>query len=578
MRSPSLPNGFVVDRVATAVSLLIGATVLGLFSFAANSEPAANPPAPLAATNVVPPRYQQHVPPSGLGSSAGEPSIGIGKPIPGHPEGRAMYIASLQTLRITFDDCASPALDFWEDVSAPTTSVVTLDPILFTDPLTGRTFVSQLLGKASSTVYSDNDGGVNGKAPGDWIQSQGNGINSGVDHQTIGGGPFAPPLTGAVYPNAVYYASQDAAIAQAALSVDGGQTFGPAVPMYTLAQCAGIHGHIKVAPDGTAYTPNKSCGGRQAVVVSENNGATWEVRPVPGTTAISGIVDPAVGIGADGTLYMGGVNANNIPYTAVSKDRGRTWINYNPTIGTDLGVKKATFPQVTAGDANRAAFAFLGAKEEGNYQAHISTPNGGGYKGEWHMYVSTTYDGGVTWTTVDATPNDPVQRNSICNGGTVCMNTPNDRNLLDFNDIQIDRRGRVLVAFADGCISPACIAGVDANNDGFKDNDYTNRAAIVRQSGGRGLLAEFDPAEEPNAPAAPRVTGVARNSDGIVQITWLTPDNGGAAITGYRISRKVGDTGSYSVLVELGADKNSYADATAQPDCRILLHRHSAQR
>ena len=459
-----------------------------------------------------------------------------------------------------------PPRDLWEDVTFPTTSVTTLDPILFTDPQTGRTFVSQLFGKASSTVYTDNDGGVNGKTPGDWIQSQGSGINSGVDHQTIGGGPFAPPLTrdpnGALYPNAVYYASQDGAVAQAAISLDGGQTFGPAVPMYTLAQCLGIHGHIKVAPDGTVYVPNKSCGTEQAAIVSEDNGATWEVRKVPGSTAVSGIVDPAVGIGADNTVYFGGKGADGLPFTAVSTDRGVTWTNFQK-LGVNLGIQNATFPQMTAGDDDRAAMTFLGSTTGGNYQAPISTPNGAGFKGEWHLYIATTYDSGASWHVVNATPGDPVQRNSICNSGTTCLNTPDDRNLLDFNDVQIDKEGRVLAAFADGCISANCINGVDANNDGYKDNDYTARATVARQVGGRRLLAAFDPPAEPNPPAAPRVTTVSRELDGKVIVRWLAPDNGGAAITGYKVLRKIGAQGTYGVLATLPATQLTYEDTTA---------------
>jgi hypothetical protein len=127
--------------------------------------------------------------------------------------------------------------------------------------------VSQLGPKTSFLTFSDDNGQT-------YSQSQGSGINSGVDHQTVGGGPYranatppAPPNI--LYPNAIYYASQDAAVAQLARSDDGGQTFGPAVPMYTLAQCGGLHGHVKVAPDGTIYVPNKNCGGKQALVVSE---------------------------------------------------------------------------------------------------------------------------------------------------------------------------------------------------------------------------------------------------------------------------------------------------------------------
>jgi hypothetical protein len=109
------------------------------------------------------PRYQVFQSPPGIGDSAGEPTLGAGKPSATQPGGPTMYIASLQTLRVTWDDCASPATALWEDKSFPTTSLVTLDPILFTDVGAGRlsparTFVSQLGPKTSSLVYSDDNG------------------------------------------------------------------------------------------------------------------------------------------------------------------------------------------------------------------------------------------------------------------------------------------------------------------------------------------------------------------------------------------------------------------------------------
>ena len=75
---------------------------------------------------------------------------------------------------------------------------------------------------------------------------------SGVDHQTMGFGPYhAPaPLT-ATQPFATYYCGQDIGLANCALSTNGGLTFGPAVATYNLTQCGGLHGHIKVSPDGT---------------------------------------------------------------------------------------------------------------------------------------------------------------------------------------------------------------------------------------------------------------------------------------------------------------------------------------
>ncbi|NUQ99228.1 MAG: hypothetical protein HOY79_22650 [Streptomyces sp.] len=41
---------------------------------------------------------------------------------------------------------------------------------------------------------------------------------------------------------------------------------------------------------------------------------------------------------------------------------------------------------MTAGDDNRAAFAFLGTTTGGNY------PDTDNFKGVWHLYVATTYD------------------------------------------------------------------------------------------------------------------------------------------------------------------------------------------
>src|SRR4051795_12649602 len=63
---------------------------------------------------------------AGLGASAGEPSIGVDE-----RTGAVMYVASLQTLKVTFNDSTTPATSTWQDVSHPLTSLITLDPILY---------------------------------------------------------------------------------------------------------------------------------------------------------------------------------------------------------------------------------------------------------------------------------------------------------------------------------------------------------------------------------------------------------------------------------------------------------------
>ncbi|MBX6343010.1 MAG: exo-alpha-sialidase, partial [Thermomicrobiaceae bacterium] len=266
-----------------------------------------------------PPRYDDYAAPDGLGTAAGEPSIGVN-----WKTGKVMYQAYTQTLRVTFDDSVSPARATWEDKSAglpECTAETSLDPILFTDHQTGRTFESQLLVNPvvnSLTCFTDDDGDT-------WTPSEGGGLGSGIDHQTIGGGPFAPngigPLT--AYSNSVVYCSQDVAAALCSVSRDGGLTFSPAVPIYSLTECGGLHGHVKVSPGGTIYVPNKGCGGHQAVAVSEDNGLHWTVRQVP--TSLPGDSDPSVGIGANGTVYFGYQNADGHPRVAVSHDHGQTW-------------------------------------------------------------------------------------------------------------------------------------------------------------------------------------------------------------------------------------------------------------
>ncbi|MGB9378778.1 MAG: sialidase family protein [Mycobacteriales bacterium] len=396
---------------------------------------------------------------------AGEPSIGNN-----FKSGATMYQGGFYTARVTFNDATTPATASWTDVSAnaasgcPQGSTVSLDPIGYTDHETGRTFESQLFVKSALTCYTDNDGAS-------WTPTTGNNpILSGVDHQTMGGGAWAPGPTGTsvLYPRSVIYCSQDIAYANCSVSRDGGLTYGPAVPIYTLLDCGGLHGHVKVAPDGTIYVPNKDCNGKAGVAVSGDNGLTWTVRTDPASSVADS--DPSVGIGSGGTIYMGYQTPAG-PRVAVSANKGTTWTN-DQAVGGNFGIKNAVFPAVVAGDNDRAAFAFLGTTTGGDYQAPT-------FNGVWHLYVSTTFDGGATWTTVDTTPNDPVQKGSICTGGTTCGQ---DRNLLDFMDATIDKQGRVLVGYADGCTG-ACATGGPENYDAY--------ATIARQSGGSTLYAAF---------------------------------------------------------------------------------------
>jgi hypothetical protein len=156
--------------------------------------PTACPPPPN------PPRYQTYpAPPSAAGAAtSGEPSIGVDwtpnvaglKHGTVNRGGGVFFTSNFNEYRVDLDDCSSPAIVTWTDVTTPIeTDPASLDPIGFCDhqgppPAPGRVFQSQLAAAAGSlTAFSDTDGNS-------WTQSQGGGQPAGVDHQSIGSGPY----------------------------------------------------------------------------------------------------------------------------------------------------------------------------------------------------------------------------------------------------------------------------------------------------------------------------------------------------------------------------------------------------
>ena len=419
------------------------------------------------------PKYRTYLSPKGIGDSAGEPTLGVD---PG--SGNVLFQAMLQTLNVSAFDKRGPGTATWTDVSSDITSIETFDPILETDPKTGRTWVSQLALACSLMAFTDDRGETWTDVP------MGCGAGAMFDHQSVGVGPYVKggPLDQLphTYPNVVYYCAQDVSAAKCSPSIDGGQTYLPANVVYTTGQChlGGIFGHLKTAPDGTAYLPPRYCPDLTAgtfnagVVVSEDNGLTWELRKVPG----SGYGDAghgSVAVGSDGTVYLswgGGTFPQGGPvYVAVSRDKGKTWTKPR-AMGREFRIANSRFPIAVAGDGDRAVIAYLGTPEEGD--ASLQS-----FEGVWHMYASHTYDRGKTWKTVRVT-NHPVQVGSICTAGTTCGS---NRNLLDFNDMVIDKFGRVYIAYADGCIVQTCTT-----------NQREDKAAIARLVDGRGLIKKYD--------------------------------------------------------------------------------------
>jgi PKD repeat protein len=530
-----------------------------------------SPPAGLPGSGPGVPRFFNYVSPNGIADSVGEPSIGsnwlsekkfsnsLNASIPNGGTALLFGGFSPNLARATFNDCSSPAGALWEAKPLLTASTPRAfgDPILFTDPATGRTFVSQLEGltpAGSTTDITDDDGDS-------FTPSEGSSLPSDVDHQTIGGGPYnanstPPPPPNLVYPDTVYYCSQSVADARCGRSDDGGLTFGPATVMYTTADCGGLHGHIKVAPDGTAYVPNNACGGtadpvghsdgNQAVIVSTDNGITWSIRPIPGSTTKSDH-DGSVAVASDSkTIYEGFQSGDGHPRIAVSHDKGLTWsapFDVGTTVIGGGPILNTGFAAVVAGDPNRAAFAFYGTVTGGNDW------DTAGFSGEWFLYVATTYDGGVTWSTQNLTPGDPIQRGGICGAGAC-------RNHLDFFGAVIDKEGRVVIGYTDGCVTATCING--------GPNDYTAKGTIARQTGGKRMFAANDPTE-PAVPGAPLVSGSANSTNTEVKLSWPVPDDGGSPLTAFKISRGPSAAGPFTLIATIPGSKNNYTDTGYDP-------------
>ena len=128
MRS-QIPLGL---RQACAVA---GALALLAAAAPASAAPSVQVVKPTAASAT----FVNYTAPGDLARDAGEPTLGVN-----WKSGKVLFQAFTETDQITFDDTTLPARASWKDVSRPPTSIVSLDPILETDPVTGRTLVSQL--------------------------------------------------------------------------------------------------------------------------------------------------------------------------------------------------------------------------------------------------------------------------------------------------------------------------------------------------------------------------------------------------------------------------------------------------
>jgi hypothetical protein len=436
--------------------------------------------------------------------NAPEPTIGI----PWNSDD-VFYLAGSITYRLHFEDDGSTV---WEDVSPVTTTPVNLDPMLIADELTGRILSGGLVGPCSIMNYSDDNGET-------WLPTANMCSGAQFDHQSIGMGPkpgVGNPNNAPQLQNA-YYCGQLILIG-CSVSLDGGATWTAPTPALTqmavpttdgpAADCGGFHGHWRTSSvTGTAALPVPACsqmGMLIANVVADGTealgvtGLAFEGRLIPGSHEWVGGFDPSMSFTRDsGWLYYGMADYMGARM-ALSLDEGLNWetIGGGMTGGgdswLDVGqfhdppIVAATFADVQAGDDDRVVFSFLGLEDldgdglgeeyESLYNCDVTEENR-----VWRYYIAQSFDAGQTWE-VARMSDDIIQRGGIWDGGggNPC------RNLLDFNDMDVDSTGRAYVAFADGCLEE-CESGVGPG-------PYSQAARLFRQNGGHGVFAEFDTA------------------------------------------------------------------------------------
>jgi hypothetical protein len=458
--------------------------------------------ADVSAQAPVPPvTFKEYIVPD---TTASEPTIGI----PWTTNNVFFHIGA-QTWRATFDGAGEPT---WVDVTPPYQIPVNLDPMLIADVDTGRVFAGGLHGICSVMMYSDDDGET-------WANSINMCSGPNFDHQSIGVGPPRGSLPRIEeYPHVAYYCAQGGTIS-CARSIDGGRTW---LPFQDVPEgCGGFHGHIRVSPNGFVAIPVGDCGERHGFISSADGGLSWQTNEIPGSETWSNGFDPSLQFTREsGWMYYGMASEHGI-HVALSKDEGRTWEPLGAGHGRqdpwlnlstlhDPPIVAGAFTNLQAGDDDRVALTFFGIEApQGADAGYLSTNNVFQCDERqdelvWRAYYAVSYDAGQTWT-IGRVTDDPVQVGGLYD--VVVDGSGSCRNLLDFNDMDIDSRGRMYYGIGDGCVDE-CARTARSNTSGYRENE----PRLFRQASGLGLFSALDEElqNDPPVPGAPPPGGSAR--------------------------------------------------------------------
>lgn len=354
----------------------------------------------------------------------------------------------------------------WEDVfpklpTGDSYKLRTWDPYVYVDRDTDRVFMDDIYPISCGFMSWSDDLGES------WSHNPYACGNSHVnDHQTIGTAkPRVLPTVG--YDNLVYRCVNNVAYAACAVSVNGGQTFLPQVPIAqtTLGQaCGALTGHIESDPEGRVYL-GLNCG-NPGVLMSEDDGQSWTLAIVSDELSLDGH-DVDLATDEAGNVYAFFLS-NEQPYLSLSTDHGATWTT--PLAVAAPGVTAAKFNAIAAGSVGKVAFAYVGTTMPNATQLPAGScgavpalpctevPEWEG--ATWNAYIGVVTDAlaadPVIQTVTANDPSDPLARGECggrCNGMT------------DFIDIVIDAEGRPWASFVDVCVE-ACVTDPSVLFDG----------------------------------------------------------------------------------------------------------------
>jgi len=356
----------------------------------------------------------------------------------------------------------------WQDIfpklpTGDSYKLRTWDPYVYVDPDTDRVFMDDIYPISCGFLSWSDDGGQS------WGHNPYSCGNTNVnDHQTlVTATPRVLPTVG--YDKLLYRCVNNVGYAACAISVDGGQTFAPQVPIGpTVGQnaCAAITGHLEADAEGRVYLGLPCQGNRPGVLMTEDDGQTWSMSLVSEDLPLGGhdvdlAVDEAGNVYA---LFLSG----GMPYFAVSRDHGATWSS--PVMVAMTGVTASKFNAIAAGAPGKVAFAHVGTTiadpqdlPRGTCGALPALPceePAEWADATWNAYVGILEDALapelVIQTVMANDPADPLARGQCagrCHGMT------------DFIDIQIGADGRPWASFVDVCVA-ACVEDASVLFDG----------------------------------------------------------------------------------------------------------------